>query len=447
MSRSIIVVKAEGFLEKTFSYLEKSFFLERAYSLLPKREGSKKNGILLVYGICAFLLLLSGKPFVKSTIPSLLLVFNIALGLVLIFLFSQAFLTKKDVRFDKVAFGIVVFFMVMSVPGAMYGYWQFGNLWGILSEFFLWVSFFTLCFIAGNIKEKILKEEFLAINLLVATGLAVFALYGFFITKSGYISIEGYEDITMRAASLLLNPNALAGYLGITILASLPLLRSKRYKKIVLLVMPMCLLAFFLTFSRGAIVAFLIGLLYLVVRMRNKKVIILSIVTLFILSLLAFLMPSSRSRIVNITNPTHILYSSENGRIWSLKNVNHIMNNDKAWAFGLGLGSYGGPLAYEKGSVAYFDGLQNGFKAIGNTDNQWLQIYAQQGLVGILLFLLFLSYVWRRSKDLSKKAFDYHFIVPIVIVFFGMDMLFADALQFPAVACLFFSLMGAAIIE
>lgn len=425
------------------SLIEKSFFINKIYNFVPASEKTKeKSGLFPLYFLLLFIFTLIVKPYLKNVYSESTIIIDIIGFIVLFSLFLKAaFLSSKKI--NKTLFGAIFLAIVVVLPGLTYGYWRFSNGIGLIFEFLIWVSFFVSFIVATTFLDGKKRKNFIIGNLYIATALSAFAVIQFFYLKTGFKNIEGYEEITQRASSFLLNPNALAGYLGLTIISSVSLIKNVKKDFLILLWIGVCLLAFFITFSRGAILALIITLAFFLIKRKEKKLLLAAV--LFFLALFLFF-PSIQNRSLNVLNPTHILYSSENGRIWSLRNVFYISNHQKSWLTGLGLGTYGGELAYNRNSLAYYEGLQDGFKAIGNTDNQWLQVYAQQGFLSILIVVYFFLYILKKIKEEDKKHSKYSY-TPLIILFFGSLSIFMDTFQSPALVYLFFILVGAGVSE
>jgi putative inorganic carbon (HCO3(-)) transporter len=67
-------------------------------------------------------------------------------------------------------------------------------------------------------------------------------------------------------------------------------------------------------------------------------------------------------------------------------------------------GTYGGQIALNNTSPIYHLGLQNGYVALAFTDNQWLEILVQTGVVGVFAFLGFaISTTWDLIKRFLQK--------------------------------------------
>jgi O-antigen ligase len=168
--------------------------------------------------------------------------------------------------------------------------------------------------------------------------------------------------------------------------------------------------------------------LFVILVIRHSKLVLLSP-----LAAVALFIPQIWDRLSIIFTSTYWLDSSLDGRLWSLNNGFHI------WAhypiFGSGPGTYGGKLALNYASPVYLQGIQNGYVALYFTDNQWLQLLVQTGIVGVILFALFAVNVfvellrgYNKSNSWLSLGVAGAFVAFLVAGFFG------NVLEFGAIA-------------
>jgi hypothetical protein len=295
-------------------------------------------------------------------------------------------------------------------------------------DFFVWLQLVGFYLLGKSVAQGF--ERPILVNGLIANAVSVWGIISFFGTKVDRTWLESYELISERATSTFGNPNALAGYLLLSVLLVAALfLKTKNNKYLVLLPLP--LVVFFLTFSRGALVVLaLVSVAYLLLK-RNWKL----LAALTVCSLIAFLIaPTSfQARIKNVLNPEHLSFSSDSGRIWAARNVIYI--NRTKFLFGNGWGSYGGEYAYRSASPVYLEGVQEGVVGVANTDDQWLQVYAQEGIVGLWLYLL-LFFPILKPDYLRKEPLGYVLLALLLLGFF------IDVFQFYQIAFLGFLTLG-----
>lgn len=390
-----------------------------ALLLLPMAGFFIKPG-LVYYFLSVFI------PF-KFILQTFLSSQTLQLVIPLAILFAVMGIIKADCqlrlkRADWILIILTLAWLFSWAGGIVYYGWRLTQL----LDFFIFGQLVG-CYILGrNLDVKRYGLKLAWLNLVILNVVSATALFGFFVLKSNSNIIESYEAITARASGVLGNPNALSGY--ITIILTLSLFHLWSQKKGlkqqvgVLVFAGLPLAAVVLTFSRGALISIIVAALsYLVLSKRHREIVLFAAVGI----LLFLASPNSvKQRLMNIFNPQHIEYSRDAGRLWSIRNVFFI--NRSHLLFGSGPGSYGGEFAYSKASPTYLEGVQGGVIGVGNTDNQWLQVFAQQGVVGVWLYLLFFKEL---LKSKPKK------LVTTSLVFYLFLGLFIDVFQFYQISC------------
>lgn len=314
----------------------------------------------------------------------------------LVLVFSiVGFLIKKKIEFnsfDKLLSLLTAAFLI-SWLGAILWY---GFRTPQLLDFFIFLQLVGFYILGKFLLNEKNIARYIILNMIIVNLVALLSIVGYYFGKATPNFIENYELITSRAMGPLLNPNALSGYIAISTSIFITIKGVKNRWHYLLCLLP--LIAFVLTFSRGALISLiLVAIIFLFSQRKYKSLIIMTA----ILGIVFLLSPSAyQKRIENIVNPEHIRYSSSSGRIWAINNVFYI--NRHHLLFGNGPGSYGGEYAYRYASPTYLEGVHDGAIGVANTDNQWLQIYAQQGVVGVWLYaLLFATIIfpnWRNKK-------------------------------------------------
>jgi len=156
---------------------------------------------------------------------------------------------------------------------------------------------------------------------------------------------------------------------------------------------------------------------------------------------LGLLIPQVRNRLFLSVSQDYIFDSTLDGRIWAFQNGFYIFQ--KHPLLGTGPGSYGGKLALNYASPTYLEGVQSGYTALYFTDNQYLQILTQSGILGILAFAGFVvaSFSFLIRKYIAKKDIMSLATVGIFACFL-VSGLFANVLEFGAIAIVIGLLLG-----
>jgi O-antigen ligase len=192
-----------------------------------------------------------------------------------------------------------------------------------------------------------------------------------------------------RTCGTLLHPNVFGGFLLMAILATYHLLacaKERREKWLFTLAIFLQMFTLFTTFSRAALIAlFLATLLWLFLR-KGEKAVIKSVAQAFVLSgtfSLFLLLPALQDR-GGVVNYNQVAQVSDQGRV---------VFNDIAFAMikahpllGVGYNSY--ILHMQEFSSVKLDPIQ--FFPVHNI---YLLVAAEEGLIALFLFLLFLGAV------------------------------------------------------
>lgn len=326
-------------------------------------------------------------------------------------LVSFIFSPKKDFVFRKYHlwyFGFLVSAIIAGVVGALKGYEHLEVLWGLA----IYLQFGLVLFL-GNFwaEKKRMTADFLILSLPLI-------IKGVWQASKGQGSGYSYlETAGTRIDSFVANPNIFGFILVLLCLMLWQYIVEKKNKRWVLGYLPLSVLLF-LTGSRTAWLALGVVLLIVVIY-RNWHYLLLAP-----LLLLGILVPRVRERIAIVFSRNYLFDSSIDGRLWSLKNALHIWSQN---IFGTGPGTYGGRIAQMKASPVYLQSIQNGYTALYTTDNQWLAVLVQTGILGILSFIgLFIGMLVALFKD--RKVFGIALIASFVVM-----MTFSNALEFGAV--------------
>jgi O-antigen ligase len=299
----------------------------------------------------------------------------------------------------------------------------------------LFAQFLLVILIGSALGEKILKYI-----VYISTPLSLTAVYQFIArVETPRTWLAPGEEILTRSFAFFGSPNVLGILASVLVFVSFGLF-LKYKKKQYLAFVALNTLVVLVTYSRTAWLSLLMGFAFLVVVLKPK---------LFLFSpavLLVFFVPQIRNRLLLATSQSYLYDSWLDGRVWSLLNGIHIFK--KYPLFGTGPGTYGGQLALNHASPIYLESMQGGYTALYFTDNQYIELLVQTGLVGILLFLGFLVSLFSELIFKFKKNKD---IIGLTagasLVVFMVSGLFANVLEFGAVAIPVGLIVGAGISE
>jgi len=453
---NIIFRQREYFRGRKYEYpeiLENSRVFRPGWNMvekiLPKKGGSFFSSLALALFFLIFLFI-PIKSWLKNTYPvEDLYTFIVPVALiviaVLMFLRGRA---KKSESINLTLADLGVLFLIFSlIISSIMSLLAYGQVKNIYYEGFIWLSYFAIFYIGRLIfiaKKALIV--FLTFNLGVAFVLSVIGVGQYFWGVATPQWIEGYESIGTRVFSTLDNPIIFSGYINIFFFIALGVffgIKKARYRILMTPLFIVLFTALVLTFSRGGWIGFIVGII-LFFFIYNPKY-ILGLVSVSLLSI--FLLPREYFyRFLAIFDSRYSDISAVSGRIWTLNNVVHIL--PQHLLFGVGPGMYGGEVAFKTSpSIVYMEGIQGGAVPMQNTDNQFLQVLIQQGIVGILVFLFFIGVsiyigliIYGRLKDRFLKMLSLG-ITSALAVFF-IQGLFTDILQFPQMSLIMFGFLG-----
>ena len=342
--------------------------------------------------VSEILLLLSiGLFWYGGLLPGVGLGFLTTLSLPSITLFlALVFTDKSKVKITRSHVFLILFFVFALFSGVLAAGRGINPVL-IVSGWVLFGQFFVAILGAqgaANPRRLIKNVVYLSIPMILV---GIYQFISHQVTSRLWVSATE-TGISTRAFALFGSPNVLGAVAAMVALISAGLFLSdfskdSPLKRTVLASFPMAIISVLativtiLTFSRSAWVGLTVGIALILV-IRNYKLVFLSPLTL-----LALFIPQIRTRLFTIFTPAYWFDSSLDGRLWSVNNGLHILA--KYPVFGAGPGTYGGKLALTYSSPVYLQGIQNGYVALYFTDNQWLQLLVQTGILGIILFTLF----------------------------------------------------------
>jgi O-antigen ligase len=244
--------------------------------------------------------------------------------------------------------------------------------------------------------------------------------------QSSNIWVSAKEVGTNRVFAFLGSPNVLGVLLALVALLSLGIFLEEK-KKLFLIISLMNVFVVGLTLSRSAWLGLIFGIGAALVLWNYKYLFLAPLTFVFLV------IPQVRRRIVAATTPEYFLDSTLDGRIWSFINGAHILKQKPI--FGTGPGTYGGQLAVNYASPIYLKSIQNGYTALYYTDNQYLELLVQTGVLGFLAFLgLVISVIVELIEKFKVKHSKITLAVFACFVCFLVASFFANNLEFTAVA-------------
>ncbi len=347
------------------------------------------------------------------------------------------FAKKDKIIFNKLQFWYLGF-LVLSLVSALFAI--INNIGGtlLISGWLLFLQFGLAIFIAQSIKEK---KRILKGLVFLSVPLSLVGIYQFvFHIKTSALWLSSFEQgIDTRSFAFFGSPNVLGIILSIIAILTLGFyLKERKAYYLVIAVLDILTVGF--TFSRSAWLGLAAGILLIMLAYKPKLAFFSPAL------LLLLLIPQIKNRITAAFSGQYLTDSSLDGRIWSYINGVHIF---KQYPFlGSGPGSYGGQLAAENASPVYLQSIQNGYTALYFTDNQYLEILVQTGVLGAITFLGFIICVFAALIDKFRGKRDILMLCVMgSFVCFLVSGLFANVLEFGAVAVPMGIILGSVVSE
>lgn len=443
------IIKKKEFLPPLF--FENSFFWSKTTALINRIKPSIRWEALeysVVFLFSLIFLFVPLKAWLKTAFPLGSLYTFVVPGLLILIALILFIRDTKNLKIKPSLLDLSLFFLILSlIVSSVLSYLKYGALINIFYDSFIWISYFAVFFIAKKIfvtKKQLLL--FLYFNIFLVAVLSLYGISQYFFGLATPHWIESYELIKTRVFSTLDNPIILSGYINVFSFLTLALFFSVKKSYLKLLFLPafaLSSLALLLTFSRSGWIGLLAGLLlfFLVFNVRY----ILGMLSALVTSII-FLPKEIFYRFLAALGDQYQDISAVSGRIWTLNNVFHIFPNHLF--FGVGPGMYGGEVAFKiSPSIVYMEGIQGGVVPIANTDNSFLQVLIQQGLVGFFALLFFVAATmycglstYHKLKDKTLKLLALGITASSLGLF--VQAFLADVFQFPQLSLCLFAFLG-----
>jgi O-antigen ligase len=355
------------------------------------------------------------------------------LNLATVFLFLALLFCKKScIKSTRAILYLLLFIVSFVVSGlvAALGGLELGM---IITGIILPMQFVVAFIICSTFESK-----HSLINALLIISVPVL-LIGFWQGLGGeYTSslwVSASENLVKsRAFGFFGSPNVLGGVVMTTSIVTIFAFFEKRkcyYLAYGFISLPVLIL----TFSRSAWIGLAVGLVIVII-IKNWKWIFLTP-----LGLLVLLIPSVKQRLFVAASREYMVDSAIDGRVWSMNNALSIFGNSPI--FGAGPGTYGGQTAIYYNSPVYLQGMQNGYVALPYTDNQWLEMLVQGGLIAIISIAgFFISLLVNNLRQYLKSENYFRLGIIAAIVAIIIDGFFGNIWEFGATAVLMGGYLG-----
>ena len=245
-----------------------------------------------------------------------------------------------------------------------------------------------------------------------------------FIDHYGYSLFQHFPTLINKdLGPYNIHPIYMSMHGAVSIIISLYLLHKVDFNRWQLLLIILCdilIVCFMLILiKKGPIISMVISSAYLVLALKNRKIVlILSILTAILTSVIIFQPKVNRkfSELLNINNANKTELTSTNIRLIIYDCGKELVPD--AGLFGFGVGD-----TREKLLDCYESKNHELLKSKYNSHNQFLSIILRSGFLGLFCYLLFLLYLF------IKSLFSKSYLVIAILVFYTLVMLSENILE------------------
>lgn len=441
----------------SYYYLIIAFALFLAGLLLPAKAALVIiTGIFTVYsflkpkhGLYLLLLYVPIRPFLTEVNSGMMLAGDAITFVVLLrVLFDMRKNWKSWFQFKFFEWAFFAFLILGSLVGLKTG----SSIGAIVFQLRTFLIMYLLYYIVSRMKVN--KEDYAHFAWVTVLASIVISVHGLIekLSLRQLLLPEAWSQKVLSATNavriygLTGNPNSLAIFLGFTIVLVLFLLHhiNGKQRKFLYVSLTLFMGVFLLTYSRGTWIALAIGIVVYLILSRNLKILKPLIITGLLGFLLVYLPTNYGVQIVenwgyeggsggagSFKNRFKETFDEENvdlmvqsGRIFYIKKGFEVFADYPV--VGTGFATFGDSATLSYGSPIYEDyGIRSDIYGGKNfySDNQYIQVIAETGVVGVILFAAFLLGMlvifWKnRNKD---GNFSY-FLISLWIATAAMGM-------------------------
>jgi len=347
-------------------------------------------------------------------------------------LLALLFCDKQRLRSTRATIYLLLFVLSVIISGLLAAI--NGLETGMILTGIMLLSQFVLAFIVASTYKS--KLVFINVILLLSVPLLLVGVFqGFWGDPTSKLWVSGVETlIDARAFGFFGSPNVMGSLIMITsIMALFAFLDKKKWYYLVFEIL--ALIVIVLTFSRSAWLGLVVGVI-IALLIKNWRMVLLAP-----LGLLALLIPSIRQRLFVSFSQEYLVDAALDGRTWAFNNAIEIFKTSPI--LGTGPGSYGGQTAIYYNSPIYLRSMQSGYVALPYTDNQWLQVLAQIGVVGfICVGGFFVSHFVNNLKQYKKSGSYLSLGIMAAVIAVIVNEIFSNIWEFGAISVLSGAYLG-----
>lgn len=305
-------------------------------------------------------------------------------GITAIALFLKLIRGKRVIKFTLLDFTVILFCIVTS-----FGYFLSADMASSLKPVLLMLGFLVAYFLVKNLMRST-DLAMKSIKCMAFSGFIVslYGIYQFFFTQleTTWQDNTLFADLEGRVVSTFENPNVLGEYLIVIIPVTLALMLSREKKGAGFLYLIMLLadaLCLGFTYSRGAWLGIVLGILFFILfsgRYSLAGIVCGGLAVPFLTLLLPSNVTLRFSSILNFAD------TSTTYRINIWRGVVNMIKDNLIVGVGIGEGAFG---------TVYRNYSLPGIEAAPHSHSLYLQIWAENGIIGLFIFVLFVFVLYQ----------------------------------------------------
>lgn len=299
-----------------------------------------------------------------------------------------------------IVIGFISIFFAIDRESSFYAFFRTLEVIAIFSFLLLNLKFkyFWIFLASGFVQGLVSIYQFFTQEIIANKYLGIVGHKSY---EAGALVVEG-DGRWLRSYGLVNDPNLLGAFMVFVLFIGLYLFlksKNKLYKILILINLVVCSAGLFFSFSRGAIIGLVVGLIFTIVfyifKSRNdlKKLVAYTFgIVLVFITLSIIYLPLIQGRVL-VNNRLEL--KSVNERVQLANESSKIIKNN--WLTGTGIGNYTYELIKLKPGLSAYN-----YQPVHNT---YLLILAEIGIFGLVVFILIGVYIFKYGWKFKNYLF------------------------------------------
>lgn len=316
------------------------------------------------------------------------------------------FIKIKNVNFPKTNYNpIFILFIIVNILGIF----KIINIYSYTDKLFLNLYYILFFFLIVNYLNEN-NNNFKKVLILLIISMSIMSLYGVF-QVSGFDIFSWRSNFSGRAASTLGNPNFLAGHLVLLLplVFVMILISENKMKLIYILFALLNIYGFIITQTRGAYLGFFVSVIFLICLLffyeknifkKEKRIIFIGGASLILIIIFYFIF--NQYAFQRIKDVLFFKDEAAHIRIALWKNSLKLFFDN--FLLGTGAGNFFIKYSYYQASSLTPDFFKKSdFYRSSHSHNDFIQIAAEYGIFGFLVFVLFIFMIFFNTFKYLKQ--------------------------------------------